>query len=102
MRSNHPSEREREIQALKEHFKNESFFARLRDSHRLAWAIFGRVITRFLAISLSGILTMLALYPTNLDRSTIWIIGVSVSLVATALLIRLRNPGQEKRVGTDG
>lgn len=89
MDSNHQEERERKIQALKEHFKNESFWKRLRDSHRLTWATFGRTITRFLVISLSGILTMLALYPTDLDRSKIWLVGVSVSL-ATALLIRLR------------
>jgi hypothetical protein len=89
MHSNHQSERERDIQALKKHFGNQSFFTRLRDSRRLAWAT-QRTITRFVVISWLGILTMLALYPTNLDRSTIWLIGVGVSIVATVLVIKLR------------
>ena len=68
MHSNHQDEREREIRALKKSFENESFITRFRDSQKLAWATVGGTITRFLLISLSGILTMLALYPTNLDR----------------------------------
>ena len=90
MHSSHQDEREREIQVLKEHFENQPFLSKFRDSQRLAWATFGRTITRFLVISLSGILTMLALYPTNLDRSKIWFIGVGVSIVAMVLLVRFR------------
>lgn len=90
MHSNHQEEREREIQALKKHFENESFWTKLRDSHRLTTAVFGRMFEFKLVISISFVVGVAVALLLGFSPVTAWVVGGAVSFVAMRLHARLR------------
>lgn len=90
MHSNHQDEREREIQDLKRHFENESFWTKLRDSHKLTTAIFGRMFEFKLIISISFVVGAAVALLLGFSPLTASIVGAVVSFVAMRLHARLR------------
>jgi hypothetical protein len=88
MRSNHQDEREREIQALKEHFKNESFWTRLKDSYRLC--ILCRALELNWVIAISFFVAFAVVWLLGFSNLNAWIAGAVVSFVAMCLHARLR------------
>lgn len=92
MHSNHQDEREREIQALKKHFENESSWERWRDALKSAWIMVGKAIVINWVINLSLVGSALAAFQLGFGPLTVWLVGAFVSFVALRLYLWLR-PG---------